>query len=228
MDFLDNTYETKDVEKMTTEEQQITEAHQLSTNEESLKEISTATTTEPVTTAEANEESSQEETTVAPMLKPWERPDYKAYASVSKPNSVSGSGVGCLTIVNSKKNGKRLEFPKSLIDALGNPDTIQVSCVGKQLCVGVKLPGNGTSYTMKKQRSKRVVYATQLIEEISRDLGISFENRVCVTFYNYEVDPEGYEGQPIAVIEYTTELNFNCLDRVDNPSDYERTVVNGL
>lgn len=142
-------------------------------------------------------------TAATPPLKPWERPNYRAFMSVSTAkNDAAVSGAGCLTAVNSLHNGKRLEFSQRLIHDLGDPARVKVACVDNELLVGAELPDNDVSYAFRQQGAKYILYAANLVKDVTRELNLNYSNnRVCITFYNYTLTE--YEGSPVAVIDAT-------------------------
>lgn len=105
----------------------------------------------------------------------------------------SRSGNGVSTVVNSKKNGKRITFSKELMEGLGNPDSIELGCTNEGILVGRKLPENGEKFKLRKSGKKSVIYSAALVEEITEVFELDFSNRVSITFVDaeeieYEVD----------------------------------------
>lgn len=110
----------------------------------------------------------------------------------SKANSraeVNGSS-GALTIINSPKNGKRIEIPQRTLDELGQPATIEFGFLDGELVItAAHLSGN--PMTVKSMKNKGVVYSASMVKEITETLGLDFSNgRVSRTLYKVVFEEE--------------------------------------
>jgi hypothetical protein len=108
-----------------------------------------------------------------------------------KPKAVSNactakSPAGVCTVVNSKKNGKRVTFARDIMDCLGNPETVEVCFTEDGIAVGKKLPENGVEFNVKKIGNKGGIYSSQIVQEITEVFDLDFENRVSITFTEAE------------------------------------------
>ena len=109
--------------------------------------------------------------------------------------------AGVLTMINSENNGKRATFNHKEQQWLNHPNTIQVGFLDNYLLLGAHLDPEATSYTVKKQGAKAVLYNKALVEEIIERFDIKFtENKVSKTFYEAEYTNDE-EGNPIVVVK---------------------------
>lgn len=113
-----------------------------------------------------------------------------------KPKSKSNSrGVrtfgGKATIVNSKENGKRMTFPKSLLEELGIEENVDVSITLNGLAIGSELPENAETFQLKMSGNKGVIYSASLVQEITEVFELDFSDRVSITFNEAEFINDG-------------------------------------
>ena len=66
-------------------------------------------------------------------------------------NKKHGGRKGVLTLICSKKNGKRLMISKELAETLGLTDTVKIGFIGNKLVLGKHLPGDSNEFSLKKQ-----------------------------------------------------------------------------
>lgn len=102
---------------------------------------------------------------------------------------VSKKGNGVLTIVNSKKNGKRIEFLESLYKIFHIEDVVKLGFYENSLLIApvtaeLSLP----IYHLKDVGKKKVLYSAGLVTEIADVLGLDFSERVSMTLSNVEVE----------------------------------------
>lgn len=95
---------------------------------------------------------------------------------------------GVLTIVNSKKNGKRIEILESLSNELDLEDDIQIGVLGNGLVLSKSLPNVSQHFSLKTVGKKRVIYSSELVKEIIDVLNLSFEGRVSRTLRGIELE----------------------------------------
>lgn len=98
-------------------------------------------------------------------------------------------GKGYLTVVNSKKNGKRLEVLESLYQVLNIQDEIKIGFYEQSILIApvtaeLSLP----IYYLKDVGKKKVLYSAGLVAEIADVLGLDFSERVSITLSNVEVE----------------------------------------
>lgn len=126
---------------------------------------------------------------------------------VEKSYKKGGGRRGSLTIICSKKNGKRLVLSPELLDMLELKDNVvQLGFIGKALLLGSKLPGTGTNFELKRQGKKAVLYSAEVVRVIAQMQKIPFENHVSFTWYKPKVDE--YENSPVVIFE--PEGGDNC------------------
>ncbi|WP_373249803.1 hypothetical protein [Mediterraneibacter gnavus] len=98
-------------------------------------------------------------------------------------------GEGYITIVNSKKNGKRIELLNKLTDVINFNDSVKIGFLENELVIvptdaNVELP----IFKFKKVGRKKVIYSASLVQEIAEVLQLDFSERVCYTISNAEID----------------------------------------
>lgn len=112
------------------------------------------------------------------------------------------SAPGAATIVNSKKNGKRVTISSSTNEHLDHPESVQILMSDDSIAIGENLPGCKLSYTVKsegKEGKKGVIYAGPLVEEITDHFSLDFSERVSITFTEATYTRIG--EYPVAVIK---------------------------
>ena len=103
---------------------------------------------------------------------------------------------GVITLINSKKNGKRISFAGAVMDKLGNPDKLQIVFWQKGIVVGVGLPKADQFFPVKKSGNKGIVYSGGLVQEITSQFNLDFSERVSITFP--KVAYKDMDGHPLA------------------------------
>jgi hypothetical protein len=105
---------------------------------------------------------------------------FRGAKSVSISREIGEAGV--MSIVNSKSNGKRISLSKDLLDRLNNPESVQFAFNTDSVVIGEKLPIVENSFSIRKDK-KGIIYASQLVEEITKEFSLDFSNRTSVTFH---------------------------------------------
>ena len=119
-------------------------------------------------------------------------------ASKSKQKSVIRSNQGVVTIINTEKNGKRIVFLKDVMEELGNPPKILISCSDNAIAVGEKLPDNQNFLSIKYSKTKGTIYSACTVNELTEMYQLDFSNRTSITFS--EVKYTTYENHKVAII----------------------------
>lgn len=125
--------------------------------------------------------------------------DMTKVASPKTASVVSKKRNGVITIVNSQKNGKRVEILEPLYQVLNFGDCIKLGFYENTILVApekanLQLP----VYHLKKVGKKKVLYSSGLVAEIAGTLGLDFSEKVSITLNNVEV--ENYCDVDIAFI----------------------------
>lgn len=98
-------------------------------------------------------------------------------------------GQGQITIVNSRKNGKRIELLKPLTDLMEIEDEVKIGFMENTL---ILFPANAKVtlpiFSLKKVETKKVIYSASLVQEIAEVLQLDFSERVSYTISNAEID----------------------------------------
>jgi hypothetical protein len=89
---------------------------------------------------------------------------------------------GVITIINSKKNGKRIIFASAVMDKLGNPSKLQIVFWQNGIVVGAMLPKADQFFPVKESGNKGIVYSGGLVQEITSKFNLDFSERVSITF----------------------------------------------
>ena len=93
-------------------------------------------------------------------------------------------GQGQITIVNSRKNGKRIELLKPLTDLMEIEDEVKIGFMENTL---ILFPANA-KVTLPIFSLKKVIYSASLVQEIAEVLQLDFSERVSYTISNAEID----------------------------------------
>lgn len=130
------------------------------------------------------------------MLEEFEISIGELIPSISNPiNRISEAGV--LSVVNSK-SGKRVSIAKEVIEQIGQPTSIQIGFVDTRMVIGKYLGEAYTSYEMKVQGTKRIIYNKDLVEQITNHYNLDFTSRTSVTFSTATY--QRMAGERIAII----------------------------
>jgi hypothetical protein len=108
---------------------------------------------------------------------------------------------GVITIINSKKNGKRIIFAGAAIDKLGNPSKLQVVFWQNGIVVGEVLPKADQFFPVKESGNKGIVYSGGLVQEITSKFNLDFSERVSITFP--KVAYKDMDGHTLAFFKLT-------------------------
>lgn len=110
-------------------------------------------------------------------------------APKSTQNLKRTDGQGQITIVNSRKNGKRIELLKPLTDLMEIEDEVKIGFIENALII---FPANAKvalpMFSLKKVGTKKVIYSASLVQEIAEVLQLDFSKRVSYTISNAEID----------------------------------------
>lgn len=110
-------------------------------------------------------------------------------APKSTQNLKRTDGQGQITIVNSRKNGKRIELLKPLTDLMEIEDEVKIGFIENALII---FPANAVValpiFSLKKVGTKKVIYSASLVQEIAEVLQLDFSKRVSYTISNAEID----------------------------------------
>lgn len=107
--------------------------------------------------------------------------NYKPLKIVQKAKISSGNS-GFLTIINSKKNGRRVEFRKEVAEHLNLNDSIAV--VYDKDSVAFYRPSEDTdlSLRVKKCGERKVIYSGDLVAALTEFFNLKFDATVSYTF----------------------------------------------
>lgn len=166
-----------------------------------MQESATRNNDEPIVEEVAELEEAQGEDTLLEL----DLSDF--HASESKSISRTCSEPGVITVVNSKDHGKRVSLSEKLLTELNHPKAIQVSLAKDRIALAEKLSDDHHSFTIKKdgKNGKRgIVYASGLVEEITKQYNLDFSSRVSVTFGDVQYLKK--DGYPVAVVTMKNSL----------------------
>lgn len=103
-------------------------------------------------------------------------------------NSNGQQQNGILSVINSKKNGKRLVLSKRMVDELKATTQLYVITDGK--CVifsSSSLMDNSFCYRLRDGDSgRKILYCAPVVDELSKILNLSFEDCVSKTIADAE------------------------------------------
>lgn len=118
--------------------------------------------------------------------------------SMSTSNSRGTVGSGALTIIHSKKNGKRVSLGREVLENLHHPEYVKVAFTDQAVIVMEGSPDDEQAFVLRSSGKKGVIYSTHLVEEITELFELNFSEKVSHTCY--DVSYELLDGQPIANI----------------------------
>lgn len=95
--------------------------------------------------------------------------------------SVVRSECGGISIVNSNC-GKRIEFSKKVLVALGEPQNVQLLFNQKYLIIRA---ADQQGFPLKKMGARKVIYSAGLVGEVTGKFSLDFSNRTCISFQDY-------------------------------------------
>lgn len=111
-----------------------------------------------------------------------------------------GEKKGSLSLVNTKKNGKRLMFSEELLNCLEINNEVQIGFLEDNiLVVGAEINSSEPKFKLHKMGNKKVIYFKEIVEMIAEKQGISFQNRTTHTWYEPTI--ETYEDKLIALFK---------------------------
>lgn len=119
-------------------------------------------------------------------------------ASKSKQKNVIRSNQGVATIINTEKSGKRIVFSNNVMEELGNPPKILISCSDNAIAVGERLPDNQNFLSIKYSKTKGTIYSAGTVNELTEMYQLDFRNKTSITFS--EVKYTTYENHKVAII----------------------------
>lgn len=121
--------------------------------------------------------------------------------TLRQPESVNlstNSQAGVLSIISSKRNGKRIVLSEKIMTELDNPENVQFAFDSSTIAVAECLPDNDKSFNIKISGKKGIVYAANLVDEVAEELQLDFSDKTSITFYDAEYD--NHEEWPVAII----------------------------
>lgn len=125
--------------------------------------------------------------------------DFVPLDVADKERKKGGGKKGALTMICSKKNGKRLLLSAEVVETLdlGDERIVRMGFKGKKLVMSKKLPGESNYFSLKKSGKKFAIYSAEAVNEISRVQQLLFDDRVSFTWYEPEVDE--LDGVPVVL-----------------------------
>lgn len=106
--------------------------------------------------------------------------------------------AGVMSVVNSGKSGNRVAVAREVHQKLREPSSIQVGFINGCLILGRHLGDTYTSYALRKQGAKQIIYSKALVEQITNHLKLDFSDRTSITFHS--VTYKKSNDQVIAII----------------------------
>ena len=125
--------------------------------------------------------------------------DFVPLDVADKEKKKGGGKKSALTMICSKKNGKRLLLSAEVVETLdlGDERIVRMGFKGKKLVMSKKLPGESNYFSLKKSGKKFAIYSAEAVNEISRVQQLLFDDRVSFTWYEPEVDE--LDGVPVVL-----------------------------
>ncbi|WP_101807450.1 hypothetical protein [Paenibacillus pasadenensis] len=108
---------------------------------------------------------------------------FRPATSVQKSREVVPASM--LTIVNTKRFGKRVMIAAEVREKLGDPASIQVAFDDDGVFLGEDLGlDSGGRFSLKANGKNAVIYSSELVKEITGMFGLDFSNKTSVSFQN--------------------------------------------
>lgn len=97
------------------------------------------------------------------------------------------SVVGDLTIVNSLKNGKRIEIPAATMERMNITDALKIRFANGNLVINAVSAGSDKALTVKGAKGRGTVYNTDAVKLITDRFDLQFANgSVTAHLFNVE------------------------------------------
>lgn len=112
---------------------------------------------------------------------------------------------GLITIVYSKENSKRIVISKQITELLELESSVKVAIYGNALILSKESPQIDASFQLKEQGRKKIIYSSELVNEIRLCLPLEFDNCVSRTLYGAHF--ERINGEELLVV-YEKEFEF--------------------
>ena len=130
-----------------------------------------------------------------------------SFLEAENTNKSHKAGKGIASLINAQRTGcgQRLVLSAQLVNDLEIADTVQIliSNDGKSLLLGKNISEKATNYktlllNKDNPKGRRVLYNSAVVNEITRKMNLSFEEKTTVTFYGVEYFE--HEGKTVAEI----------------------------
>lgn len=113
--------------------------------------------------------------------------DFSGFTPVKSKASLGKSvEAGVLSVINTKKHGKRIRFPQSFHKELGTPESLQINLSENAIAIGELLPENDTDFWLRNDGKSKVIYSSSLVDEITEHFNLDFSNKTSITFHEAE------------------------------------------
>jgi len=107
--------------------------------------------------------------------------------------------AGLMSVINSKRNGKRITLSDPVLKHLGPVDSVEIAFGDDEIAIAGKLPMNGQRFGIKRSSRKATIYSTGAVQEITDKFNLDFENRVSITFHRGRFGM--VNGRPVVIIK---------------------------
>ncbi|GGJ80908.1 hypothetical protein GGR02_003510 [Anoxybacillus voinovskiensis] len=124
--------------------------------------------------------------------------DFSAFTPFKTKPVTRTSEAGVLSIVYSKKNGKRVAISPDVIREIGNPKTVQIARSPKAIAISEHLGEWNANYELKTAAGKRIIYSSDLVRHLVDYYNLNFEDRTSITFS--DVSYRTHNGKKVAII----------------------------
>ena len=105
---------------------------------------------------------------------------------------------GVMSVINSKRCGKRVTISKELTNELNNPEVLQFAFNENEIAIGEDIPENDHFFTVKVSGAKGVIYSSSLVLEITDLFNLDYSDKVSITFYQVRYVTNG--GKKVAIV----------------------------
>jgi hypothetical protein len=117
----------------------------------------------------------------------------------SSAKSKASGDAGSISIVNTTDNGKRFVGSKDFMGKINNPEKLQFAFDDTRILIGECIPDNNNSFKIRKSGKKFIIYAAELVNEITEHFGLDFSSCTSLTFNDVEYSAIG--DYPVALVK---------------------------
>ncbi|KAA9005909.1 hypothetical protein F4V43_07510 [Paenibacillus spiritus] len=121
----------------------------------------------------------------------------------SKQGSYRSTEPSMLTIVNTKKNGKRIVLAPEIVETIGSPSEVEIFLNDSGLVITEALFSGDNTFQLRTSANRYVIYAAELVQEVTEIFNLDFYNTTSLSFRT--VQYINREDDTVAFVDLTTQ-----------------------